>query len=107
MKELGLDLQKLDEGALTHIASVVEEAIRKSLEEVLGPRILRYTVTVTVAIESGRLVVSVDTSVTSRVPPTLSLEHIIDRAIKRGFDRVELLLKQRFLKEAKRDHREN
>lgn|GEM_PF-3599316 len=100
VKNLNLDVSKISSEALMDIASTVETEVRETLERLLGPRILRYSIAVTAELQGEQLVISVDTSISSRVPPSLRLEHIVDRAIKRGFDKVEVLLRRRYSREA-------
>ncbi|HDI02125.1 MAG TPA: hypothetical protein ENF93_00615 [Ignisphaera sp.] len=87
IEELGLDLSKLTEEELYKIAEIAEVEIRKALDEVLGPRIIKYLLIVNVFIDD-KLNVFVDLSTDSHVPPAISLENVLDRAIKRGLDKA-------------------
>ena len=100
VKNLNLDMSKISSEALMDIANTVETEVRGTLEKLLGPRILRYSIAVTAELQGEQLVISVDTSLSSRAPPSLRLEHIVDRAIKRGFDKAEVLLRRRYSREA-------
>ncbi len=87
LEEVGLDLSNLSEDFLSRVAEITEEEIRKALDEVLGPRIIKYLLMVDVFVDD-KLNVVVDLAVDSHVPPYISLESVIDRAIKRGLDKA-------------------
>jgi len=87
IEDVGIDISSLNDEFLHRLAEITESEIRKALEEVLGPRILKYLLMVDVYVDS-MLNVVVDLAVDSHVPPYISLESVVDRAIKRGLDKA-------------------
>ncbi len=103
VEELGLDLNDISLDDLEKIAEITESEIRKALDEALGPRILKYLLMVQVDINSA-LNVIVDLAVDSHIPPFISLESVLDRAIKRGLDRARQLIKAMARKSRKEEN---
>jgi len=93
LEEIGLNLETIDEEAMLRIAEIAEEEIRKALDEVLGPRMIKYLLAVEVFVDD-KLNVFVDLAVDSRIPPAISLESVIDRAIKRGLDKAAAYVRE-------------
>ncbi len=94
VEEIGLDLSAIDEGFLEEIARIAEEEVRKALDETLGPRVIKYLLMVDVYIDD-KLNVVLDLAVDSHVPPYISLESVIDRALKRGLDKAAAYVRSR------------
>ncbi len=87
LEEVGIDTSSIDNEFLEKLAEITESEIRKAIDEVLGPRVLKYLLMVDVYVDD-KLNVVVDLAVDSHVPPYISLESVIDRAIKRGLDKA-------------------
>jgi len=99
VEDVGIDLSKLDEEFLYRVAEIAEEEIRKALDEVLGPRMIKYILLVDVNVDD-KLNVFVDLLVDSRIPPYIRLESVLDRAIKRGLDKAAAYVRA-YAREAK------
>ncbi len=93
VEEIGLDLSKLSEDHIYRIAEITEQSIREAIDEVLRDRVIKYLLMVEVNIDD-KLNVIVDLAVDSRVPPFISLESVVDRAIKRGLDRAAAYIRR-------------
>ena len=100
LEEIGLNLETISEEVMLRIAEIAEEEIRKALDEVLGPRMIKYLLAVEVFVDD-KLNVLVDLAVDSHIPPAISLESVVDRAIKRGLDKAAV-----YVREFARFHRE-
>ena len=87
LEEVGIDTSSIDNEFLEKLAEITESEIRKAIDEVLGPRVLKYLLMVDVYVDD-KLNVVADLAVDSHVPPYISLESVIDRAIKRGLDKA-------------------
>jgi len=96
VENLGLDLARLKSEDLEELAVVITEAIEKTLNQILGPRILKVFYTVSVEFEGGSIVVDIDIEVDSKAISGVFLESVIDKALKSGFDAARLFLKERF-----------
>jgi len=101
IEEVGIDLSSIDEEFLEELARIAEEEVRKVLEDVLGPRIVKYLLAVDVYVDD-KLSVVLDLAVDSHVPPYISLESVIDRALKRGLDKAAAYVRSR-AREIRRD----
>ncbi len=93
IEDVGLDLSKLRIDDLLKIAEVAESEIRRALDEVLGPRMIKYLLTVDVYIDD-KLNLFVDLIVDSLIPPYISLESVIERALKRGVDKAAAFVRE-------------
>ena len=94
VEEVGIDLAAVDEEFLSKVAEIAESEIRRALDEVLGPRIIKYLLMVDVYVDD-KLNVVVDLAVDSHIPPYISLESVVDRAIKRGLDKAAAYVRAR------------
>lgn len=93
LEELGLDLSAISEDDMLQIAEIAETEIRRALDEVLGPRMIKYLLAVEVFMDD-KLNVFIDLAVDSRIPPAISLESVLDRAIKRGLDKAAAYVRE-------------
>ncbi len=93
LEELGLNLSAISEDDMLRIAEIAETEIRRALDEVLGPRMIKYLLAVEVFMDD-KLNVFVDLAVDSRIPPAISLESVLDRAIKRGLDKAAAYVRE-------------
>jgi len=108
VEDVGIDVSSLDEEFLYRVAEIAESEIRKALDEVLGPRMIKYILLVDVNVDD-KLNVFVDLIVDSRIPPYIRLESVLDRAIKRGLDKAAAYVRARAreLEEASRERSES
>ncbi len=93
LEELGLDLSAINEDNMLRIAEIAETEIRRALDEVLGPRMIKYLLAIEVFM-NDKLNVFIDLAVDSRIPPAISLESVLDRAIKRGLDKAAVYVRE-------------
>ncbi len=93
LEELGLNLSAISEDDMLQIAEIAETEIRRALDEVLGPRMIKYLLAVEVFMDD-KLNVFIDLAVDSRIPPAISLESVLDRAIKRGLDKAAAYVRE-------------
>lgn len=95
IKSLGLDINRVDRQELKNIATLLEERIRRSLEEVLGRR-EEYDVLISVSVDSGCINVSMDLGLSSSKPLTPELEFLLDQAVDNALETLEYELLSKY-----------
>jgi hypothetical protein len=88
-KALNLDLNKICVDDLAQLTHIIEDEIVKYLNEVLGPRLTDCNITIGAEIKGEELVISVDVEVKAYFTDNVSLEAMLDSALRRAFDVVE------------------
>jgi len=92
VRQLNLNLSKIDFETLAEIANLIEKTILDHISSVLGTRITDYNIVVGVKLDNDMLTITVDADTKAYFINKLSLESILDAALRNAFNAAEQFL---------------